>query len=952
MSFSKAKLKRFNDIDVVACASPSRHAACLESVSSTAPGGTSSSCATTTHTERKEQIEKFFKDAVRFASNSKDTKEFAVPKDGAPKDDKKSKGLRLFRTPSLPHRLRFRQNSDITSAISGNSSTSTASSTPLPSATTTPNKESSKTVNRLKGKEALHQEIRHKNDLIENYLKQIDVLKRHVEQLKEAETKIREEHINVQKKTERMIHELSDENKSHKEFNDRLVGENARYAENILKLENEIKRLNQEHTNQMEEFKSLSDELKTKNCQLESDCAEQSEQNGKYSLQISKLNQEIEEARKKLSNGEERAQQSFELIENLKNTNDALIGDIKNLQRQMQEDSLAYAQETKIIQNEMECLKNERNTLKNDLASKCDFIKSLQDELLDKNCEIDAHCDTIRQLCREKAKFVERERLLDSVEEKVRQAEVQVEQKVQKLESDLENALEREKVYWRTELDKRQKMAENELIKIELEKQDVMVLLESTNDMLRERDEKIQKYEDQLRNGIDYYVQLTDNLQKQVVDLKQDMAKTITEKYNYQLTLNNTRSTVNILMERLKKSDSDVEQLKAELESVQLAKRTLEQSYLQLQSDLEKARTQLSDSEAVLSGLRASSETLQKEERIEADAAKYLEMYNELKSKDETREMYMQDMKKALDEFATVLQFAQLELDSKENVLTKAREECEQLKLENLALKSKVDETSTCPTIIAGPATNSPAKKKENSTDLEKIEGLLNDSEFRAECDKITSWLLNSSTDKCVRNESSNEINDLLKPSTPNDKATPPIRSYSAGKSNSQINNNTPRTPRTPKSAASHTPRTTPKKTVLFVGKENMPSPQKQLDESKTIEQAKSVQLCAEAKKLFLIKQNIANISKNLACWKALLPEAPVQETLANPVKDECRNVVRLANVIKGDGFNDITVEDIEELVTNDEINEAELVAMTNAALSTEDSSDLIFPMPKLRTFH
>ncbi|XP_037897079.1 E3 SUMO-protein ligase RanBP2-like [Glossina fuscipes] len=41
-------------------------------------------------------------------------------------------------------------------------------------------------------------------------------------------------------------------------------------------------------------------------------------------------------------------------------------------------------------------------------------------------------------------------------------------------------------------------------------------------------------------------------------------------------------------------------------------------------------------------------------------------MYNELKSKDETREMYMQDMKKALDEFATVLQFAQIELDVKE----------------------------------------------------------------------------------------------------------------------------------------------------------------------------------------------------------------------------------------------------------------------------------------------
>lgn len=184
MSFSKAKLKRFNDVDVATCGSPARHAVSIDNTGTPTAAATSSSSSV--HPERKEQIEKFFKDAVRFATNSKDAKEFAIPKEGGLKEDKdkKSKGLRLFRTPSLPHRLRFRQNSDVTAAAvsnNNNAGSSTASSTPLPSTTTTPVKELPKSASRLKGKEALHQEIRHKNELMDNYISQIDVLKRHVD---------------------------------------------------------------------------------------------------------------------------------------------------------------------------------------------------------------------------------------------------------------------------------------------------------------------------------------------------------------------------------------------------------------------------------------------------------------------------------------------------------------------------------------------------------------------------------------------------------------------------------------------------------------------------------------------------------------------------------------------------------------------------------------------------
>lgn len=868
MSFSKAKLKRFNDVDVDCANSPATTrlatdavtvntpSKCVNAATAAAITTNNNAAATSTgHPERKEQIEKFFKDAVRFATNNKEAKEFAIPKDGAVKEDKKSKGLRLFRTPSLPQRLRFRHNPTEASTVhaANNNNGGTGSSTPLHSATTTPVKDVTKSGgSRLKGKEALQQEIRKKNELLESYMSQIDVLKRHVEQLKETEQKLREENASVVAKTENLIHALQTENAAHKELNDRLSAENVALTESCNKTVQEMNTLIARHNDELAELQAFIDELKSQNATLEQQAQQQCLAEKIKQHKIDTLQLEISEAREKLATHEESAQKDTELLQNLRNTNESLSRDLPELKLQIERDALAYAQEHKITQNEMECLKKERSTLKNDLASKCELIKSLQDELLDKNCEIDAHCDSIRQLCREKAKLLEKEQLIETAEEKVRSVEEQAEQKVQKLESDLENALEREKQYWRAELDKRQKLAENEIIKVELEKQDVMVLLETTNDMLRERDEKLQKYEEQLRNGIDYYIQLTDTLQKQVVDLKQDMAKVITEKYNYQLTLSNTRSTVNILMERLKKSDADVEQFRAELESVQLAKGALEQSYLTLQAELETLRNNHAEAETALKTLCQSSQTLQQEvsikehlfndiltseeetlakfnkiatsfqERINTtDVAHYLDMYNELKRKDESRELYMQDMKKALDEFATVMQFAQLELDSKEKSLHKVRDECEQLKLENIALKSKVEEGIT---------------KRENSTDLEKIEDLLIDTELRAECDKIASWLLSSSSsDKCVRTESSNEINDLLKPTTPN--STKKTRSCMTPSSpaNKTItlstapgsNVGTPRTPRTPKTP--RTPRTTPKKTVLFPGKENICSPQKQV---------------------------------------------------------------------------------------------------------------------------
>jgi len=82
MSFSKAKLKRFNDVDVAIFGSPAASNSSAGSAGSATPTATTATAAAppTVQPERKEQIEKFFKDAVRFASSSKEAKEFAIPK--------------------------------------------------------------------------------------------------------------------------------------------------------------------------------------------------------------------------------------------------------------------------------------------------------------------------------------------------------------------------------------------------------------------------------------------------------------------------------------------------------------------------------------------------------------------------------------------------------------------------------------------------------------------------------------------------------------------------------------------------------------------------------------------------------------------------------------------------------------------------------------------------------
>ncbi|XP_067120126.1 tigger transposable element-derived protein 1-like [Centruroides vittatus] len=79
------------------------------------------------------------------------------------------------------------------------------------------------------------------------------------------------------------------------------------------------------------------------------------------------------------------------------------------------------------------------------------------------------------------------------------------------------------------------------------------------------------------------------------------------------------------------------------------------------------------------------------------------------------------------------------------------------------------------------------------------------------------------------------------------------------------------------------------------------------------------------------------------ASWKALLPKMISQENVVEPIQHEYNNIVSLAHAIEGDGFTEITVDDILELVTENEINEADLVTVTSETLPIEDNSEDFF---------
>ena len=64
--------------------------------------------------------------------------------------------------------------------------------------------------------------------------------------------------------------------------------------------------------------------------------------------------------------------------------------------------------------------------------------------------------------------------------------------------------------------------------------------------------------------------------------------------------------------------------------------------------------------------------------------------------------------------------------------------------------------------------------------------------------------------------------------------------------------------------------------------------------------------------------------------WKPIWPEVVLLNNRIQPVVDEYRAIVDLAHTLGGEGFEDLAIQDVEELLAEPNLGEEELVAMVN----------------------
>lgn len=661
--------------------------------------------------------------------------------------------------PSLPRRLKFnRQHSDLTP------------------------KEKSETVRSLfskdhdkKGKEAaleaVNIELKHKNQTLQEYEQVIEDMRKKSYQLS-CSNRHKDEIID---EMEIRINELTKELSESDRANDLLKNISEKSIEKIEVLEAEIRLILKNHENEIDflieinaEEEKRSESYKIKNVKLKQEF-------DAVQKELIDAADEVDSLRENLQRNVEKLQEFDEKCKRTMDENLLLLGEIDEISHQAEKDMLKFIEENEKMLHDLENLRSEKSNLLNELSTKEGIISALNDEIIANDVDLDTKRDDIKcafnadlksisgkyekQIATlkevndmkikeiesifvlERAKLIadnselvkklkinnqkEIERINEIAEEKIRISEIQFEQKLNAMEATIEQSIMQEKFMWKNELDKCQKIAEAEIVQCEFEKQDLKTLLHSANELMRDKDETINSLHSKLQNENVNYIKLRDEFENEIKETRKECSRIMTEKYNYQLTLNNTRSTVNILMERLKKSDTDVEILKNDLDLLTEEKLKEEARNNKLAQELIQLRIEADEYRNALAALRLSSLALEREvkekesvfeklmtseeetletvnkigklfnDKLEENISKYIDMYNEIKSKYDSRETYIKDMKALLDEFATGIELARIELDSKDKLLYELQQENKLFKMENMTYRFKCEQFET-----------------------------------------------------------------------------------------------------------------------------------------------------------------------------------------------------------------------------------------------------------------
>ncbi|XP_049291834.1 interaptin isoform X2 [Anopheles funestus] len=681
--------------------------------------------------------------------------------------------LSLFRTPSLPRRLKFKHISDLTPK---KASSKEEKANRLASTTEASTDKLSDGASKVPPIVQLYNKIDVNKEALGKAREENEQLKAKMQELRAEHQRAELERMSLLAEKDNQIVLLERELTSITKADELLQHITEGCLEKVKEYEQEIRNQHQSYERQLcdmhdskTELEIRYDELLVVHRMLQNDYDVIEGENHFLNEEMVALREILEAHDMELQRKTDEIKLMEDGLNELVIEGRDLKEQVKYLKTQAEEDMMRYVEEGRNTIREIDQLKQENARLLTVLAEKNAIVAGMQEELNERQFEMDDMRNDIRNelnqeltaLCKkheaqlatmtelnemkikecesifvlEKSKLVkehsdrikrlekeqqrEIERIGEQAEEKIRIADIQNEERVKALElsiqSSISAALASEKMHWQKELDKCQKIAETEIMQSEFEKRDLRTLWEASNEVIKDNENKIADLERRLQVELEPGAKSRDELETEIRDLSLECSRLKTEKYNYQLTLNNTRSTVNILMERLKKSDGDVELLKAELEQVLRSKTEIETAN-------NKLREEVTEYQRVLGALHASSSLMEKEmreknevfeklmnseedailtvsqigklfsDRMEQSMGRYLEMYEELKKKYDAREAYIQDLKALLDEFANGIELARIELDTKDKKIFELENENKNIKLENMTIRFKCEQ--------------------------------------------------------------------------------------------------------------------------------------------------------------------------------------------------------------------------------------------------------------------
>jgi hypothetical protein len=551
------------------------------------------------------------KDKKKNAEKKSTTSDLFRDDNAIQSSDKKSK-LRLFRTPSLPYRLKFRQVSDLTPSkkISKQQPAELSTQAPafLPSSAVTP-------TSAVANQAAVPPPF------------------------------------SLFRKSERNLLE--------KKSRDEKYIEKLRI--DMDRMNKQIRALEEQNVDKICEIADLNNEIK--NMRIAEDFLEKVAKQA-----IEKINQSDEKVKEILQNYDV----LLHHMDRMNNENENLLTLNDNLTKSNDEFTKINEEQLKAMEKTLQAKCEEFEIIKQKLNEKNNQMKNFEFELGKKTMENFELCSKI-----------------ENSEEHMKIFEIQHEENMKMLKNSYENEI----FFLTSQLSK----VQNHLVK------------------LNKAQKKIQSMD----------------LETQI-DFENQKIKFAAEKKNYDLTIKNYQSVIEVLSLRLKKSDTDVEFMMKENSKLKADNAELRVNYDKLRNSAENLKKNFDEKNQLFEEMMATSEA-----EMITMVGKMNDYFNEkffeigeLKKNFDVRDKNLKKMTSTiLEEYTIGIELARIELDEKQKKLSEYENEIKAIKFENLQLKMKLSEgmgnksisNVTLPTIEEETATDD-EKKNIQERDEENLQ--------------------------------------------------------------------------------------------------------------------------------------------------------------------------------------------------------------------------------------